>query len=90
MIEDFVPVEVIQNNKKTIWQIDVSKLSIVELMKLKESLKDTTFNPTITMLDKLIYSSTDTFNGMRGNMYTKEMKNDHKIKNKIKQKTRRK
>ena len=89
MTEDFIPVQVIQNNKKRVWQMDVSRLSTLELMKLKETLKDTTFSPTISMLDKLIYTSTDSFNGMRGNMFTKEIKNNRKIKNKIKHKTRR-
>lgn len=89
MTENFVPVEVIQNNKKTIWQMDVSRLSTVELMKLKESLKDKTFSPTISMLDKLIYTSTDSFNGMRGNKFMKELKKSSKIKNKVKHKTRR-
>lgn len=89
MTEDFIPVQVIQENKKKVWQMDISKLSTIELIELKENLKDTTFGPTITMLDKLIHANSKSFNGVRGNMYMKELKKNSKIKNKTKYKSRR-
>ena len=54
---EYIPFEVTNGEKKGIWQIDVTNLSTLELIKLKEAFKGTTFSPTINGLDRLIYNS---------------------------------
>lgn len=78
----YIPFEVKYGEKKGIWQIDVTQLSTLELMKLKEVFKGTEFSPTISSLDKLIYNNMDEFNcstNMFGNGYRKEQKRNNKI-----------
>lgn len=84
MKKEYIPFQVIMNGKKDIWQMDVTNLNGIELMKLKNSLKGKEFSPTMTCLDRLIYTNLDELNGMRGNKYAKEEKKRNKTR--VKQK----
>lgn len=81
---EYIPFEVTNGEKKGIWQIDVANLSTLELIKLKEAFKGTTFSPTINGLDRLIYNSIENeFNcsyNMTKNGYYKEQKRNGSIK----------
>lgn len=82
MGKNYIPFEVKYGEKRGIWQIDVTDLNTLELMKLKEVFKGTEFSPTISALDNLIYPNMDEFNcstNMFGNGYRKEQKRNKKI-----------
>ena len=57
LIDDMVPVSV--NNMKDIWYIDVSNLSLSELIELKEDLKGYSIQ-SIRVLDAIIHKNAGT------------------------------
>lgn len=86
---DYVPFLITSGKKKGIWQMNVTNLSTLELIKLKEEFKDTMFTPTLAALDKLIYNNMDEFNCSRTmlrNGYYKEQKRNRRIKEIVKKK----
>ena len=87
---EYIPFKVTEGKKKGILQIDVTQLNTLELIKLKEELKGTTFSPTITALDRLIYNNIENeFNcsyNISRNGYCKEQKRNRRIKENVKKK----
>lgn len=82
MSNEYIPFEVKYGDKREIWKMDVTNLSVLELIKLKEEFKNTKFSPTILILDNLIYNNMNEFNcstNMYGNGYQKEQKRNRKI-----------
>jgi len=80
----FIPIKVDNGESHGIWQIDVTGLSISQLIKLKEELKKSDYAPSIVSLDNLIYNNMDLLNGghkLRKGAYSKEQ-NRNIIKNK--------
>ena len=79
----FIQIVVNNGKKHGIWQLDVTDLSLSELIRLKEEIKKSDYTPSITSLDSLIYNSMEKINGGRniyGNGYVKERKRN--IRNK--------
>ena len=61
MKDNFVPVLVEKDNKKELWRIDVSALSITELIKLKEELLlREPYKTTIQTIDAMIREDAET------------------------------
>lgn len=56
MMKDFIPVEAKVNGKLTIWHMDVSSLSLNELVKLKNELKGSKVE-SVVPLDAIIHDS---------------------------------
>lgn len=54
MKRDYIPILVQVEEKKELWRLDVTNLSITELIKLKEELTKTPYSKTIRTLDALI------------------------------------
>lgn len=54
MKDNYVPVLVERENRKELWRIDVSALSITELIKLKEELLSEPYKTTIQTIDAMI------------------------------------
>ena len=46
MMKDYVPVLVQRENKKEVWRMDVTNLSVTELIKLKEELINVPYDKT--------------------------------------------
>ena len=89
MQKEFIPFQIERGIEREIWYVDVSSLSTLELIKLKEELKNTTFSIMIPYLDNLIYSSINEFNAssdVYGSGYRKAQKRDKKIKERAKMK----
>lgn len=89
MSKIYVPFEVKYGDNIGIWQMDVTNLSTLELMKLKEQFKGTEFSPTISVLDKIIYNNMDEFKGttnLYGIGFRKEQKRNRKIAENAKKK----
>ena len=63
----FLPIEVIKDNKKLVWYIDVSKLGISDLLNLRNELIGTQ-SYSIVKLDGIIY---DEIGYLASNMKTK-------------------
>lgn len=83
MSKEFISFPIESYSEKEICQIDITNLSTLELIKLKEELKNTTFSEMIPALDKLIYNNMDEFNAskdMFGNGYRKAQKRNNKVK----------
>lgn len=79
----FIPIKVDNGKKPGIWQIDVTELSLLQLIKLREELKKTNFTLTHTTIDKIIYNSMNEFRGTRkmyGNGFIKEEKRNKRNK----------
>lgn len=90
----FVPVLVETKEKKEVWNIDVSNLSITELVKLRDELINEQYKKTIPTLDSIIrenIESTAPFNKIYGNSYVRTYKKNKKEeKNKKRTRNRRK
>lgn len=89
MQKEFIPFQIERGFKREIWYVDVSCLSTLELIKLKEELKNTAFSAMIPYSDNLIYSNMDEFNtssDIYGSGYRKAQKRDKKIKERAKMK----
>ena len=56
MMKDFIPVEAKVNGKFTIWYMDVSTLSLNELVKLKNELKGSKVESVVS-LDAIIHDN---------------------------------
>jgi len=92
MQRDFVPIQVIEDGKTKIWQMDVTNLNTLELIKLKKTFEGTEFSPTMSVLDKMIYTNMDEFRGTKnvfGKGRLREEKKESKIQKKVKKKVRR-
>ena len=89
MIERYLPVEVKRKNKKELWQLDISKLGLKELVELKKQLHGTNAN-TVRILDGYIYGKIDDKHLYKvNNMYfdKKESKRVRKLERNKKMKT---
>jgi len=90
MNREYIPFKVTEGEKKGIWQIDVTYLNTLELIKLREAFKGTTFSMAINALDRLIYTNIENeFNcsyNMTRNGYYKEQKRNGRIKANAKKK----
>lgn len=85
----FIPIKINNGDKPGIWQMDVTCLSTLELIKLRELLNETDFSPTRSALDNLIYNNMDEFRGttnMYGNGFRKEQKRNKRIQENAKKK----
>lgn len=58
MVEKYLPVEVIRNSKKELWQLDISNLGLKELVELRNELHGMNENTT-RVLDGIIYGKID-------------------------------
>ena len=56
MMKDFIPVEARANGKDTIWYMDISRLSLNELVNLKNELKGSKIE-SIVQLDAIIHET---------------------------------
>ena len=92
-MKDFVPVEVISKKNKEIWYLDVSKLSLSDLLSLRKELVGTK-EDGIRVIDGIIYgekitSKIEEDNKKRQRQVKKERKEQKsKIKNKTKKRRR--
>ncbi len=89
MSKEFISFQVENELEEEILSMDIENLSTLELIKLKEELKNTTFSIMIPYLDNLIYSSINEFNAssdVYGSGYRKAQKRDKKIKERAKMK----
>ena len=90
MKKDYVPVLVQRENKKEVWRMDVTNLSVTELIKLKEELINVPYDKTIQSLDAIIKQDIEAIspshcinNGSYVRTYKKNKK-ELKMKKKIK------
>ena len=84
MKDNFVPVLVEKDNKKELWRIDVSALSITELIKLKEELLlREPYKTTIQTIDAMIREDAETLicsNNSKNSYVRTHKKNKKKAK----------
>lgn len=53
-MNNYIPILVKRNRKKELWRMDISSLSVTELIKLKEQLMKVPYDKTIQALDAVI------------------------------------
>lgn len=54
MNSDYLPILVERDGKKELWRMDISRLSVTELIKLKEDLLKMPYDKTIRAIDAII------------------------------------
>jgi len=76
----YVPVDVVSKRKNKTWYVDVSNLSLGELIELKKELLGTS-SYGIRYIDKLIYEELHKYTAYddSDNTYCKEVKRDKKV-----------
>ena len=90
MNKDYIPVLVEKGDKKEIWIMDVTTLSVAELIELRKKLMDTPYNKKIQSLDSIIKRNIETIipsHNINGGSYIrtyKKNKKEEKFKKKIK------
>lgn len=87
MPKELITFPIEEYGETDICQIDITNLSILELIKLKEELKNTSFSEMIPAIDKLIYNNMDelkTSKDIYGNGQRKAKKRDDKVKKRAK------
>ena len=55
-MNNYIPILVQREGKKELWRIDISRLSVTELIKLKGELMTVPYDRTIQILDAIIKS----------------------------------
>lgn len=88
MKSEYIPVLVDVDGKEEIWRMDITNLSITDLIKLKEELLNSTYTKTIRALDSIIKSDVESIiptHNISNGSYMREYK---KTKKEEKQKIR--
>ena len=89
MIERYLPVEVQRKDKKELWQLDISRLGLKELVELRNELHGVN-ETTIRVLEGFIYNNIEDKHLYKvNNKYVnkKEAKRTRKLERKLKNKT---
>jgi len=90
MKKEYIPVLVQRGDKQEIWKMDITYLSVTDLIQLKQTLSDTPFNRTIQSLDSIIKRDIETIvpsHNVNSGSYVrihKKKKKEEKLRRKIK------
>lgn len=91
-MKNYIPILVQRDGKQELWRMDISRLSVTELIKLKEDLMKVPYDRTIQMLNAIIKNEIPTListSSLDNCSYTrsyKRNKKEAKIQKEIKMK----
>ena len=93
MKNNYIPIWIERDRKTEVWYLDVTNLSVTELMRLKEEFKKSSSDKSIQVLDAIIKNNLGSIlptNSINQNSYMRKYKKNKKEeKQKTKQKSRR-
>ena len=86
MKKEYIPILVEVGEKQELWRIDVTNLSVTELIELRNSLVNTSYNKTIQLLNKLIKQNIEIIvplHNINSGSYVRASKKNRKEENRM-------